>query len=404
MSRVPKEGSEMTAPVVIIGTGLAGYNLTREFRKYDSETPLLLITADDGRSYSKPMLSTGFAMNKEADGLGMATAGAMAIQLNAEIRTHTRVTRLDPASRRVWIGNEPVPYRDLVIAWGAQTIQVPVAGNAQDAIFPINDLLDYGRFREAARGKRRVLIVGAGLIGCEFANDLLQGGYEVELVAPCEQIMPSLLPIEPATAVQRGLESLGARFHLGPVLARLERQGDALQAQLSDGQRVDCDLVVSAVGLRPRTELAEAAGLQVKRGIEVDRLLQTSVEHVYALGDCAEVEGLNLLYVMPLMSGVRALARTLSGQPTPVTYGPMPITVKTPVCPLVVSPPALGNEGSWSVEGEGNDLKALFRAADGKLLGYALTGTAVQERLTLNRQLPPVLAELPEVLSLKPAE
>ncbi len=393
--------SNPNAPLVIIGTGLAGYNLAREFRKLDSETPLLLITADDGRSYSKPMLSTGFAMNKDADALGMTVAGPMAIQLNAEIRTHTRVTRLDPANRRVWIGNEPVPYRDLVVAWGAQTIQVPVDGDAQEAIFPINDLLDYGRFREAAHGKRRVLILGAGLIGCEFANDLLQGGYEVDLVAPCEQLMPSLLPPEPAAAVRRGLESLGARFHLGPVLERLERDGDALQAQLSDGQRLECDLVVSAVGLRPRIELAEAAGLKVNRGIEVDRLLQTSTEHVYALGDCAEVDGLNLLYVMPLMSGVRALARTLVGQPTPVTYGPMPITVKTPVCPLVVSPPAAGSHGSWNVEGEGNNLKATFSGPDGKLLGYALTGTAMQERLALNKQLPPVLAELPQVLSLK---
>ena len=395
------DSNDKDLPLVIIGTGLAGYNLAREFRKLDTETPLLLITADDGRSYSKPMLSTGFAMNKDADALGMTVAGPMAIQLNAEIRTHTKVTRLDPASRRVWIGSEPVPYRDLVIAWGAQTINVPVAGDAQEAIFPINDLLDYGRFREAAQGKRRVLILGAGLIGCEFANDLLHGGYEVELVAPCEQIMPSLLPVEPAAAVQRGLESLGARFHLGPVLERLERDDDELVAQLSDGQKIPCDLVVSAVGLRPRTELAEAAGMQVSRGIEVDRLLQTSAEHVYALGDCAEVEGLNLLYVMPLMSGVRALARTLTGQPTPVTYGPMPITVKTPVCPLVVSPPAAGSEGSWSVEGEGNDLTALFQDREGRLLGYALTGTAVQQRLALNKQLPPVLAELPQILSLK---
>ncbi|HAW22654.1 MAG: FAD-dependent oxidoreductase [Gammaproteobacteria bacterium] len=395
------DSNDKDLPLVIIGTGLAGYNLAREFRKLDTETPLLLITADDGRSYSKPMLSTGFAMNKDADALGMTVAGPMAIQLNAEIRTHTKVTRLDPANRRVWIGSEPVPYRDLVIAWGAQTINVPVAGDAQEAIFPINDLLDYGRFREAAQGKRRVLILGAGLIGCEFANDLLHGGYEVELVAPCEQIMPSLLPVEPAAAVQRGLESLGARFHLGPVLERLERDDDGLVARLSDGQKIPCDLVVSAVGLRPRTELAEAAGMQVSRGIEVDRLLQTSAEHVYALGDCAEVEGLNLLYVMPLMSGVRALARTLTGQPTPVTYGPMPITVKTPVCPLVVSPPAAGSEGSWSVEGEGNDLTALFQDREGRLLGYALTGTAVQQRLALNKQLPPVLAELPQILSLK---
>lgn len=391
----------MSAPVVIIGTGLAGYNLAREFRKLDPQTPLLLITADDGRSYSKPLLSTGFAANKDADSLGMATAGAMAEQLNAEIRTHTRVTRLDPAHRRVWIGNEPVPYRDLVLAWGAQTIRVPVEGDAADAVYPINDLHDYGRFRAAAAGKRRVLILGAGLIGCEFANDLLQGGHEVDLVAPSEQVMPGLLPLQAAEAVKRGLEGIGARFHLGATLERLQRSTDGLQATLSDGSQRACDLVVSAVGLRPRTELAAEAGLEVKRGIVVDRLLKTSAEHVYALGDCAEVEGLSLLYVMPLMAGARALAKTLFGNPTFVSYGPMLVTVKTPACPVVVSMPAVGSAGSWSVEARGNDVKALYLGACGELLGYALTGAAVQERLALNKQLPPVLAELPQILSLK---
>ncbi|RRV31932.1 FAD-dependent oxidoreductase [Stutzerimonas stutzeri] len=391
----------MSAPVVIIGTGLAGYNLAREFRKLDPQTPLLLITADDGRSYSKPLLSTGFAANKDADSLGMATAGAMAEQLNAEIRTHTRVTRLDPAHRRVWIGNEPVPYRDLVLAWGAQTIRVPVEGDAADAVYPINDLHDYGRFRAAAAGKRRVLILGAGLIGCEFANDLLQGGHEVDLVAPSEQVMPGLLPRQAAEAVKRGLEGIGARFHLGATLERLQRSTDGLQATLSDGSQRACDLVVSAVGLRPRTELAAEAGLEVKRGIVVDRLLKTSAEHVYALGDCAEVEGLSLLYVMPLMAGARALAKTLFGNPTFVSYGPMPVTVKTPACPVVVSMPAVGSAGSWSVEARGNDVKALYLGTCGELLGYALTGAAVQERLALNKQLPPVLAELPQILSLK---
>jgi len=391
----------VSAPVVIIGTGLAGYNLAREFRKLDPQTPLLLITADDGRSYSKPLLSTGFAANKDADSLGMATAGAMAEQLNAEIRTHTRVTRLDPTHRRVWIGNEPVPYRDLVLAWGAQTIRVPVEGDAADAVYPINDLHDYGRFRAAAAGKRRVLILGAGLIGCEFANDLLQGGHEVDLVAPSEQVMPGLLPRQAAEAVKRGLEGIGARFHLGATLERLQRSTDGLQATLSDGSQRACDLVVSAVGLRPRTELAAEAGLEVKRGIVVDRLLKTSAEHVYALGDCAEVEGLSLLYVMPLMAGARALAKTLFGNPTFVSYGPMPVTVKTPACPVVVSMPAAGSAGSWSVDARDNDVKALYLGACGELLGYALTGAAVQERLALNKQLPPVLAELPQILSLK---
>jgi rubredoxin-NAD+ reductase len=382
----------MNAPVVIVGTGLAGYNLAREFRKLDSETPLLLITADDGRSYSKPMLSTGFGKNKDADGLSMAEPGAMAEQLKAEVRTHTRISGIDPGHKRLWIGEESVIYRDLILAWGAETVRVPIEGDAADAVFPINDLEDYARFRAAAAGKRRVLLLGAGLIGCEFANDLILGGYEVQLVAPCEQVMPTLLHPAAAAAVQAGLESLGARFHLGPVLNRLQRVEEGLEAHLSDGQVIPCDVVVSAIGLRPRIDLAAAAGVQVNRGVVVDRHLQTSHANIYALGDCAEVDGLNLLYVMPLMSCARALAQTLAGNPTTVSYGAMPITVKTPVCPLVVSPPPRGLEGVWTVEGQGADIKVLCRDAAGKLLGYALTGTAVMEKLALNKELPPLLA------------
>jgi rubredoxin-NAD+ reductase len=386
------EECSMSAPVVIVGTGLAGYNLAREFRKLDSETPLLLITADDGRSYSKPMLSTGFAKNKDADGLSMAEPGAMAEQLKAEVRTHTRISGIDPGHKQLWVGEEAVPYRDLVLAWGAEVLRVPVQGDASDAIFSINDLEDYARFRAAAAGKQRVLLLGVGLIGCEFANDLSLGGYQIELVAPCEQVMPGLLHPAAAAAVQAGLEGLGARFHLGPVLVSLNHKGDALEAHLSDGTLISCDLVLSAVGLRPRTELATAAGLAVNRGVVVDRQLRTSHANIFALGDCAEVDGINLLYVMPLMTSARALAQTLAGNPTAVTYGPMPVTVKTPVCPLVVSPPPIGLQGEWCVEGSGADIKALCHDSSGALLGYALTGTAVQEKLSLNKRLPALLA------------
>jgi rubredoxin-NAD+ reductase len=230
------------------------------------------------------------------------------------------------------------------------------------------------------------------LIGCEFANDLSLAGYQVELVAPCAQVMPGLLHPAAAAAVQAGLESLGARFHLGPVLSSVQRSPDGLHAQLSDGTQIDCDLVLSAVGLRPRVELAAAAGLAVQRGIVVDRQLQSSHAHIFALGDCAEVDGLNLLYVMPLMACARALAQTLAGTPTAVSYGPMPVTVKTPVCPLVVAPPPAGLTGEWRVQGSGADIQALCHDSAGRLLGYALTGTAVQGKLALNRELPPLLS------------
>src|SRR5690606_32551675 len=212
------------APVVIVGTGLAGYGLAREFRKLDTQTPLLLISADDGRSYSKPMLSTAFAKGQDADALVMAEAGAMAEQLNAEIRTHSRVTAIDAQTRRLWLGNETIDYRDLVLALGAECVRVPVDGDATERILSINDLEDSARFRAALAGRQRVLILGAGLIGCEFANDLRLGGFEVDLVGLAEQPMPDLLPAQLGDALSDALRELGVNLYLGRTLASLNHK------------------------------------------------------------------------------------------------------------------------------------------------------------------------------------
>lgn len=381
----------MSAPVVIVGTGLAGYNLAREFRKRDTRSRLLLISADDGRSYSKPMLSTGFSKNKSADELSMADAGKMAEQLDAQVWTNSRVDAIEPGPGTISVAGETIRYRDLVLACGAQPVAPVIPGDAAERVLAINDLQDYAHFRQALPDGGRVLILGAGLVGCEYANDLAQAGYQVEMVAPCEQVMPTLLPPALAAALQAALEGLGVSVRLNTQLAALQREGEGCAARLLDGQVLHCDLVLSAIGLRPRTELAAAAGLQINRGIVVDRQLRTSHDNIYALGDCAEVAGLNLLYVMPLMSGARALAATLAGQPTSVSYGAMPITIKTPCCPLVVAPPQATAEGSWSLSGEGRDLRGEYRSRDGLLLGYALSGACVAARMELNRELPALL-------------
>jgi rubredoxin-NAD+ reductase len=381
--------SQANAPIIVIGTGLAGYNLVKELRKQDAETPVLMITADDGRNYSKPMLSTGFTKGKSASELAMADAGKMAEQLNVTIRTNTRVTGIDAEGHKIFIGEEPIEYRKLVLAWGAEPVAVRIEGDAGEHVFAINDLQDYANFRAELEGKQRVLVMGAGLIGCEYANDLTNGDYQVEVVAPSSQILPNLLPAPAANAVQQGLEGLGVKFHLGPLVTRVNKAEKGLVADLSNGEQIAADIIISAVGLRPRLDLAVKAGLQVNQGICVNRSLQTSEKDIYALGDCAEVEGKVLLYVMPLMAGARALAKTLAGQPTEVSYGAMPVAVKTPVVPVVVSPPA--TEGEWVIESNGADVKALCRDDAGALLGYALTGACVADKLALNKELPAIL-------------
>lgn len=379
------------APVVVIGTGLAGYHLVKELRKLDSSQAIMMIAADDGRNYSKPMLSTGFSKNKTADELAMASAADMAEQLDIVVRTNSQVTDIDTADRFIKIGEEIISYSKLVLAVGANVITPKIEGDAQDSVFSINDLQDYAKFRAAVDGKKRVLIMGAGLIGCEYANDMSAGDYQIDLVDPSSQILPTLLPRHAADALQQALEGLGVKVHLNTLVTHLTHDNDGLRAEMANGTVVHTDLVVSAIGLRPRLELAEKAKLDVARGIKVNRLLETSAKDVYALGDCAEVEGKVLPFVMPLMAAARALAKTLAGQPTNVSYGVMPVTIKTPVLPVVVSPADANSEGEWKIEVDNQDVQAEFRNKNGQLLGYALTGAKVLNKLALNKELPAIL-------------
>jgi len=379
-------------PVVIIGTGLAGYTVAREFRQLDRDTPLVLITSDDGRYYSKPMLSNAFKSGKATDQLANASAAEMANQLGAEILTRTTVSAIDTGAASVTANGDVIGYRALVLAIGADPIRLPIEGDGAQDVLSVNDLGDYARFRSRLRDNACVVILGAGLIGCEFANDLRAAGYDVEVVDIAPHPLGRLLPPKAAASLRAGLEAIGVRFHFGVSCEAVEHDGEMYRVTLSNGQIVGADLVLSAVGLRPRTALASNAGIEVNRGIVANPFLRTSAPNVYALGDCVEAEGLVLPFVMPIMHAARALAKTLAGTETPVTYPAMPVVVKTFSHPTVVSPPAAGAQGAWEETVEDNGVKALFRGANGALLGFALTGKAAGERQALTKLLPAVLA------------
>ncbi|MFK7976035.1 MAG: FAD-dependent oxidoreductase [Halioglobus sp.] len=388
-------GSE-SSPVVILGTGLAGYGLAKEFRKHDAETPLLLITADDGRAYSKPMLSTGYTRDQDADALTQSDAVSMAATLNATVKTMTTVESIDTQAQQIKVsGSEgAVHYSKLVLALGADVIRPPIEGDGLDFVYSVNDLMDYHNFRTAVaeNNVKKVCIIGGGLIGCEYTNDLLNGGFEVEAVDPLGYCLPTLLPEPAGKAVQAALEEKGARFHFGPLVTAVNKAQNGVEVSLNNGEKIAADIVVSAVGVRPRVDLAQACGLNTNRGIVTDRFLQTSAPNVYAMGDCAEVDGNVLVYVAPLMASAKALGKTLAGEQTQVVYPAMPVTIKTPACPVVVAPPAAGAQGEWSIDVDGSNVAALFRNAAGDLLGFALTGEATKQKMALQKELPPIMA------------
>lgn len=381
-----------TQPIVIIGSGLGGYTVAREFRKLDTTTPVMIISADHGGFYSKPMLSNALATGKTPASIITASAEKMAEQLKLTIRPYSRVSAIDPSSKTVTLQDgEKVSYSKLVLAMGADPIRLPLEGEGAKDILSVNDLEDYQRLRDALGGKKDVTILGAGLIGCEFANDLATAGYRVQVIDISVQPLGRLLPQTGGAFMQRRLEAAGVVFHLGATTEYVERIHESFRLTLANGETLQTDIVLSAVGLRPRTTLAQAAGLGVNRGIVVNRSLQTHNEDIYALGDCAEVEGRILPFVMPIMHAARGLALTLAETPTPIRYPAMPVLVKTPACPAIVSPPAAGVQGEWAVEEDESGVKALYKTAEGKLLGYALLGGATKEKNALAAELPAVM-------------
>lgn len=379
------------APVVIVGSGLAGYTLAREFRRLDRDTPLVVVSRDEASFYSKPMLSTALAAGKAATQIAGANAQAMAEQLSARVLSATAVRAIDTAARVLRTDGAPLAYGRLALALGADPIVAPLEGDAADAVLQVNDLAGYARFRAALESGRRVVLLGAGLIGCEFANDLAGAGFAVDIVDPAPHPLGRLLPPEAAARVRDALAALGVRWHLGTAARTVSREAGALRVTLADGTRLEADTVLSAIGLRPRVELARAAGLAVNRGIVVDRMLESSVPDIFALGDCAEVEGRVLPYVLPLMAAARALARTLAGTPTPLAWPAMPVVVKTPAMPVVVAPPA-DPDGGWQLESDATGVTARFENGAGALTGFALVGAATAQKSALAKHLPPVLA------------
>lgn len=379
-------------PIVIVGSGLAAYTLAREIRKRDKEFPLALITADDGAYYSKPNLSNALAQGKTAEQLASASAEKMAAELAIEIRTHTRVTAIERVRKMLRTDHGEVAYSRLVLALGADPFAHGLTGNAADRVMSVNDLGDYSRFRAALTDSKRVVLLGGGLIGCEFAHDLAHAGYQVDVVHLGAWPLGRLVPREMGLALAETLEAKGVRWHFGRRAQAVEQDTSALRVVLDNGDALEADLILSAIGLKPRTDLARAAGLIAKRGITVDRMLASSDPDIYAIGDCAEVQGFVLPFVQPLMQQARALAATLAGEPTEVRYPAMPVVVKTASYPLAVLSPAPGIAGGWLVECGTGGICALHQDSAGTLQGFALSGNRAAERGKLAQQAPALLA------------
>ena len=370
---------EANSPVVIIGSGLAGYTVAKELRRLDREVTIDIITQDDGAYYSKPALSNAFATRKTPEQLPLRSFTQMEQELNVRVFHHTAVSSIHTHTQQIVTSRGSSTYSSLVMAVGSESIRIPNTSSESRLTWTVNDLNDYGNFRRAISGKKRIVIIGAGLVGCEFANDLALAGYEVDVVDRGAWPLERFVRQEMGHLLMQALSKLGINWHFGCEMAGLTASQNGHVLTLSDGTILQADAVLEAIGVRPRTQLARESGLAVSKGIVVNASLQTSARNVYAVGDCAEVDGEWQPFIAPLMQAARVAALNIMGQATPLRNAPAVVTVKTPSCPIMVAQSQFSRSGEWRFTPTRDG--GVAELLEGNILrGFALIGDTMGDK------------------------
>ncbi len=362
-------------PIVIIGSGHAGYQLASALRERSKDAKITVFTADDGALYSKPALSNALALAKSSNDLIRESALNWESRLNIRVYAHTKVEKIDRENKKIHTNIGEYSYGRLVLATGATPITIPIEGDCS-GVMSVNDLIDYRQFRQKAVDKKHITILGDGLIGCEFANDLSAKGYQVAVVGLGEWAMQRLIPQDLSIGLQNALQALGVNWYLKNSIRSIKPLNARYLLELNDGQQLETDLILSAVGLKPNIQLALDAGLEVDHGIKTGLNHCTSDPFIYALGDCAEIDGHWMPYIHPINQAIPSLVSSLLGQPKTTNLQHAPVLVKTPIMPLSVLSPLI--EGRWHVEQKESEWAASFYDLNGKLKGFALLGHNLQ--------------------------
>ncbi|WP_053713892.1 NAD(P)/FAD-dependent oxidoreductase [Streptomyces sp. XY413] len=309
--------------VVIVGAGMAGVQTAVALREQGFTGPVTLLGAEPHQPYDRPPLSKAVL-------LGKAEGSAFDVDFEAlriELRLGTEVTGLRAADRELDTEAGPVPYGVLVLATGAQPLTLPGAEGVP-GVHLLRTLDDAARLRPVLAAASRVVVVGAGWIGAEFATAAREAGCAVTVVEAAERVLAGALPAEVAEPMARWYGQAGAELITGAKVAGVE-EGRVL---LDDGRDLPADAVVVGIGARPAT--GWLAGSGVERGadgsVTADAHLLTSLPGVYAVGDCASFPsgryGARLLvhHWDNALQGPRAVAANiLAGEPAAV-YDPVP--------------------------------------------------------------------------------
>lgn len=329
------------AGTIIVGAGRAGWQMAQSLRARDPAMPITLVTSCSGDVYDKPMLSVAMARRMAPAGLARESGEAAARRLGVRLLAQTRALRILPQSRQLRTDRGALRYRHLVLAHGAEARRLPQLPPA--LCWHINHLSAYSAFRAALgeQQSRRIAIVGAGLIGCELANDLALAGHQVTLLDVAQRPLASCLDEEQSRRLLQAWAVLPLVFAGGMQIEGVAVDGmdEALKRiTTACGQAFRVDHVIVAAGLQTPNRLALSAGLEWNNGIAVQpQSLATSVEGIHALGDCIAINGQVSRFIEPITRQAQTLAASILGQAAePYEIVRVPLRIKTGSLPFTL--------------------------------------------------------------------
>ena len=279
---------------VILGAGAAGITAAKTIRKADSEGKITVISTDT-QVHSRCMLHKYLSHERDAAGISFVDPDFFEKNQIAWLPGKT-VNRLDTQRKKVYTDQgDEVSYDRLLIATGAESF-IPPVGNLREAenVFGLRHLRDAQAIDELAKDVENIVIIGSGLVGLDAAYGLMETGKKVSIVEMADQILPVQLDKTAAFEYQKRFEEAGARFYLGRKAADTVMEEDKIIREiiLDNGEKLPCDLIIVAAGVRSAVAGMEGEGIVIDRGIKVDDYLQTGAEGVYAAGDVTGLSGI----------------------------------------------------------------------------------------------------------------